>query len=115
MDSAAVASRLRLASALSILKLATLGPVFEVQVFVKFSWLAWTAQVRQILVRSRVLIHDKQDACFEVRSQFIRRLLAYLRTSRLRGDRFNIVLFLVAHDPEIEVIAEVRFSLFEFG
>lgn len=43
---------------------------------------------------------DLQDEKGEVREGFINKLVKYLQTNRLINPRFNVILFLVAHDPE---------------
>ncbi|GAA6010454.1 hypothetical protein JCM10207_001312 [Rhodosporidiobolus poonsookiae] len=89
--SAPVASRLRLAAALSLLKLTASKDAGYVRTV-----------VGQLDVLSRVI----QDPTFEVREQFVKRLVFYLRTGRLHAlvvPRFNMLLFLVAHEPEPEL------------
>lgn len=88
--SLAVSSKIRLAAALAFLKLlATQDRSYN----------------KGIIAPSRfeTLSHIAQDQTFEVRESFLRKLLAYLRHGRmLQGvaARFNMVLFLVAHEPE---------------
>ncbi|KAI5477658.1 hypothetical protein MNV49_006044 [Pseudohyphozyma bogoriensis] len=87
-----VASRLRLTASLSILKLATLEKYLP-----------------QVCSKLDVLARTTQDTCFEVRHGFLTRLLSFLRHNKLPKavPRFNMVLFLVAHDPEEELRTDV--------
>ncbi|GAA5968515.1 hypothetical protein JCM11641_007665 [Rhodosporidiobolus odoratus] len=86
-----VASRLRLAAGLAILKLlASKDPHYS----------------REIVSRLDLLARLSQDACFEVRDRFLKKLVTYLREKRLHPQvlpRLNMVLFLVAHEPEEEL------------
>lgn len=86
-----VASRIRLAVALAVLKLlASRDAYFMGAVVAKFDLFTRTAQ----------------DATFEVREAFLKKLLAYLRRDRFHPGvipRLNMVLFLVAHEPEEEL------------
>ncbi|KAG0663219.1 hypothetical protein C6P46_002808 [Rhodotorula mucilaginosa] len=88
--SLAVSSKIRLAAALAFLKLlATQDRSYNKGIIAP--------------TRFETLSHIAQDQTFEVRESFLRKLLAYLRHGRmLQGvaARFNMVLFLVAHEPE---------------
>jgi sister-chromatid-cohesion protein PDS5 len=47
-----------------------------------------------------------QDPCFEVRDHFLRKLVLYLREKRFHSavvPRLNMMLFLIAHEPEDEL------------
>ncbi|GAA5824892.1 hypothetical protein JCM11251_005384 [Rhodosporidiobolus azoricus] len=83
-----VASRLRLAAALSILKLlASQDAGF----------------IKSIVAHLDVLSRLCQDACFEVREAFLKKLVQYLREKRVHPQllpRLNMFIFLVAHEPE---------------
>ncbi|GAA5921167.1 hypothetical protein JCM3775_004123 [Rhodotorula graminis] len=89
--SPAVASRIRLAVALSILKLfASRDPYYMRVVLAKFDLFTRTAQ----------------DSAFELREAFLKKLVVYLRKDRFHPKvvaRLNMVLFLVAHEPEDEL------------
>ncbi|GAA5907023.1 hypothetical protein JCM8208_004491 [Rhodotorula glutinis] len=89
--SPAVASRIRLAVALSILKLfASRDPYYMRVVLAKFDLFTRTAQ----------------DSTFEIREAFLKKLVVYLRKDRFHPKvvgRLNMVLFLVAHEPEDEL------------
>ncbi|KPV72536.1 uncharacterized protein RHOBADRAFT_29677, partial [Rhodotorula graminis WP1] len=89
--SPAVASRIRLAVALSILKLfASRDPYYMRVVLAKFDLFTRTAQ----------------DSTFELREAFLKKLVVYLRKDRFHPKvvaRLNMVLFLVAHEPEDEL------------
>ncbi|SGY76821.1 BQ5605_C005g03519 [Microbotryum silenes-dioicae] len=87
------ASRLRLAAAHSMLKLATC-----------------TAYSGSIARSFELLARTAQDECYEVRSGFINKLLTYLRSNRISttAARYNMVLFLTAHDPEVELRLSVQ-------
>lgn len=53
--------------------------------------------------RFETLSHVAQDQTFEVRESFLKKVVTYLRHNRMmRGvaARLNMVLFLVAHEPE---------------
>lgn len=86
----AVSSKIRLAAALAFLKLlATQDRSYN----------------KGIIAPSRfeTLSHIAQDQTFEVRESFLRKVLTYLRHGRMLpgvAARFNMVLFLVAHEPE---------------
>ncbi|GAA6036323.1 hypothetical protein JCM8097_001667 [Rhodosporidiobolus ruineniae] len=86
-----VASRLRLAAALALLKLlASKDPTFT----------------KLLLLHLDQLSRLAQDACFEVRDQFLKKLMQYLRERRFLPavvPRVNMILFLVAHEPEAEL------------
>ncbi|BGP19464.1 hypothetical protein JCM10213_006284 [Rhodosporidiobolus nylandii] len=86
-----VASRLRLAAALALLKLlASLDPTYT----------------KEIVPRLDLLARLSQDACFEVREQFLTKLVSYLRERRMHPQilpRVNMILFLVAHEPEADL------------
>ncbi|KAK4699468.1 sister chromatid cohesion protein PDS5, partial [Phenoliferia sp. Uapishka_3] len=82
-----VASHLRLVSALSILKLASSD---------KF--------MREIMKKFDVLARVAQDTCYEVRSAFVNKLGTLMRNRIVKSPRFNMVFFMVAHDPELDVI-----------
>ncbi|GAA5863155.1 hypothetical protein JCM8547_002814 [Rhodosporidiobolus lusitaniae] len=83
-----VASRLRLSAALSLLKLlASNDPGY----------------IKQILDKLDLLSRLAQDATFEVREQFLKKLVHYLREGRMHAQirpRLNMVVFLVAHEPD---------------
>lgn len=52
-----------------------------------------------------------QDPCFEVRFAFVDQLTARIRSSTIKSarfTRFNMIFFLVAHDPETEIIEKAR-------
>ncbi|ORX94611.1 ARM repeat-containing protein [Basidiobolus meristosporus CBS 931.73] len=84
-------SYLRLAAAVSVLKLAR-HPVYEKMIAQSdFNWLALTAQ----------------DPCFQVRSAFVSKLIKYLGRKVLHV-RYLPILFLVAHDPEKEIRTMVK-------
>ncbi|BGP42871.1 Sister chromatid cohesion protein pds5 [Rhodotorula kratochvilovae] len=90
-----VASRVRLAVALAIIKLFASQDKHYVQA---------------ILPRLDVLARTAQDATYEVREAFLKKLVAYLRQNRFLPaavPRLNMVLFLVAHEPEEELKAHV--------
>ncbi|GAA6049962.1 hypothetical protein JCM3770_007070 [Rhodotorula araucariae] len=83
-----VASRVRLAVALAILKLFASQDKHYVQA---------------ILPRLDLLARTAQDATYEVREAFLKKLVTYLRQNRFHPGvvpRLNMVLFLVAHEPE---------------
>lgn len=109
--SATVESRLRLVAALSLLKMAT-KVSFQAAINQHFDVLARTSQVRPRPPaddRCGYLSLRIQDACFEVRSGFISRLMKYLREDRIATPaRYNMIFFLVAHDPDDELRTEVR-------
>ncbi|KAG0146246.1 hypothetical protein CROQUDRAFT_107255 [Cronartium quercuum f. sp. fusiforme G11] len=92
--SPAVAMRLRLKAAQSILKLATCK-AFSGDVDVNFELLAWMAV----------------DPSGEVREGFISKLVKYLQSQRLTNPRYNVILFLIAHDPEPEIVEMARRSI----
>jgi sister-chromatid-cohesion protein PDS5 len=74
-------------------------------------WRRWVPLIPSLQPPSLTLLVPRfQDECFEVRSGFIHKLLAYLRTNRITAPRYNMVLFLVAHDPEDELPMAVRAS-----
>ncbi|GAA5902726.1 hypothetical protein JCM6882_004051 [Rhodosporidiobolus microsporus] len=83
-----VASRLRLASALAILKLlASQDAGF----------------IKSIVPHLDILSRLCQDACFEVREHFLKKLVQYLREKRIHQQilpRVNMFVFLAAHEPE---------------
>ena len=59
-------------------------------------------ECRAILLGVGSLSSDEtQDTCFDVRSLFLSKLIKYMVARKLDA-RFNIVLFLTAHDPEKE-------------
>ncbi|BGP34804.1 Sister chromatid cohesion protein pds5 [Rhodotorula toruloides] len=86
-----VASHIRLACALAILKLVASGePTF----------------VKSVMQHLDELTRLAQDTTFEVREGFLRKLLFYLRHGRFPRivlPRFNMMLFLIAHEPEVEL------------
>ncbi|KAL8280687.1 hypothetical protein RQP46_007010 [Phenoliferia psychrophenolica] len=82
-----VASRLRLVSALCLLKLAS-SDKFTLEITKRFDVLARVAQ----------------DPCYEVRSAFVSKLTSIMRGGSLKSPRFNMIFFMVAHDPEADVI-----------
>ncbi|EGF98446.1 uncharacterized protein MELLADRAFT_69311 [Melampsora larici-populina 98AG31] len=92
--SQAVAMRLRLKAAHCILKLATCK-AFSSEIDTQFDLLAWVAA----------------DPSGEVREGFVAKLAKYLHTRRLTDPRFNVILFLVAHDPESDIIELARSSI----
>lgn len=81
----AVAARLRSQAAISLLRLASIK-AYEADVIPRFELLAWTIQ----------------DAVFQVRNAFLHKLVTYTFQQRLTNPIFNLILFLVAHDPEQE-------------
>ncbi|GAA5836905.1 hypothetical protein JCM9279_007697 [Rhodotorula babjevae] len=89
--SPSVASRIRLAVALSILKLfASRDPYY----------------MRVVLARFDLFTRTAQDSTFELREAFLKKLVVYLRKDRFHPKvvgRVNMVLFLVAHEPEYEL------------
>ncbi|MBW0491031.1 hypothetical protein O181_030746 [Austropuccinia psidii MF-1] len=89
-----VASRLRLRAAQSILKLASYQALSQ-NINSHFETLAWMSQ----------------DSCYWVRERFITKLVKYLQSRRLNNPRFNVILFLVPHDPEPEIIEIARTSI----
>ncbi|CAH7672632.1 armadillo-type protein [Phakopsora pachyrhizi] len=89
-----VASRLRLQAAQSILKLAT-----------------YTVFTREVDSHFETLAGISQDPLYQVREKFITKLVKYLQQRRLRNIRFNVILFLVAHDPEPDIIRLARISI----
>ncbi|KAK4057405.1 Sister chromatid cohesion protein pds5 [Microbotryomycetes sp. JL221] len=82
----ATSAYLRLTAASAILKLA-----------------AHQTATDSIAERFELFARTAQDECFEVRIGFINRLLSLLRTNKIVLPRYNMVLFLVAHDPEEEI------------
>ncbi|GJN93116.1 hypothetical protein Rhopal_006161-T1 [Rhodotorula paludigena] len=86
-----VASRIRLGAALSLLKLlASNDPTY----------------LKTILGKLDLLARMAQDTTFEVREGFLRKLVPLLRHTRIHPQaipRFNMILFLVAHEPEVEL------------
>ncbi|GEM10842.1 cohesin-associated protein Pds5 [Rhodotorula toruloides] len=90
-DTPPVASHIRLACALAILKLAASAePAF----------------VKSVLQHFDELTRLVQDTTFEVREGFLRKLLFYLRHGRFPRivlPRFNMMLFLIGHEPEVEL------------
>ncbi|KAI9620288.1 hypothetical protein H4Q26_013858 [Puccinia striiformis f. sp. tritici PST-130] len=91
VHSYAVASRLRLKAAESIIKLATY-PSFNKEVQTHFGKLVWVSQ----------------DTSWCVRERFYKKLARYLQTRRLVHPRFNVLMYLAAPDPvkEIKDIAQ---------
>ncbi|BGP10818.1 Sister chromatid cohesion protein pds5 [Rhodotorula toruloides] len=86
-----VASHIRLACALAILKLVASGEA---------------AFVKSVMQHLDELTRLAQDTTFEVREGFLRKLLFYLRHGRFPRivlPRFNMMLFLIAHEPEVEL------------
>lgn len=59
----------------------------------------------------RSLTWMAQDQCFQVREQFILKLTRHLGSGKLTSPMFNIISFMVAHDPEPEVLALARRSI----
>lgn len=86
--------RLRLKAAHCILKLAACK-AFSSEIDKEFDLLAWVAA----------------DPSGEVREGFVTKLAKYLHTHRLTDPRFNIIFFLVAHDPEPDIIELARSSI----
>ncbi|BGP02903.1 Sister chromatid cohesion protein pds5 [Rhodotorula toruloides] len=86
-----VASHIRLACAFAILKLVASGEA---------------AFVKSVMQHLDELTRLAQDTTFEVREGFLRKLLFYLRHGRFPRivlPRFNMMLFLIAHEPEVEL------------
>jgi sister-chromatid-cohesion protein PDS5 len=88
--SAMATARLRLQAALSILKLATVEK-YDRTITRNFQLLAWTMQ----------------DASWAVRNGFLEKLISYLYRGKLKSPRYNILLFLLAHDPDNENVDKV--------
>ncbi|GAA6062022.1 hypothetical protein JCM10212_005455 [Sporobolomyces blumeae] len=90
-----VASRIRLEASLCVLKLAaTKDGAFTRVVLKNFGLLARTAQ----------------DTCFDVRDGYLRKVLQYLRANRVHPSilpLFNMSLFLIAHEPEQDLKAQI--------
>lgn len=108
----ATAARLRLAAAYGVLKLAT-HKAFAQEVENNLTTLAWLAQVSDYCVQPHGVCADTlvQDPCYAVREGFLTKLVKYLQRRKLVNPNFNLVLFLVAHDPEKEIIQIARASL----
>ncbi|GAA5984565.1 hypothetical protein JCM10908_003401 [Rhodotorula pacifica] len=88
--SLAVSSEIRLAAALAFLKLLATQDV---------------SYNKGIIAPARLetLSHLAQDTTFEVREAFLKKLVAYLRHNRMIPSvaaRLNMILFLIAHEPE---------------
>lgn len=43
-----------------------------------------------------------QDSAFQVRSAFVHKFVVYATQRRFTNPRMNVVLFLTAHDPDVE-------------
>ncbi|OAW00054.1 hypothetical protein PTTG_07380 [Puccinia triticina 1-1 BBBD Race 1] len=86
IHSYAVAARLRLKAAESIIKLATF-PSFNKEVQKHFGKLVWISQ----------------DTSWYVRERFYRKLARYLQMRRLDHPRFNVLMYLAAPDPVKEI------------
>ncbi|GAA5863133.1 hypothetical protein JCM3774_001432 [Rhodotorula dairenensis] len=88
--SLAVSSKIRLAAALAFLK------------FLASQDLSYNKGIIAP-ARFETLSHIAQDQTFEVRESFLKKLVGYLRQNRMIprvAARLNMVLFLVAHEPE---------------
>ncbi|KAH8918667.1 ARM repeat-containing protein [Atractiella rhizophila] len=90
----AMESRLRLEAAKGLLKFAAV-PALERLLMSNFISLCMVAQ----------------DSCFELRFAFIQKLAKYFSRRRITKPHYNIILFLVAHDPEEEIIQLARNSI----
>ncbi|KAM0752186.1 ARM repeat-containing protein [Meredithblackwellia eburnea MCA 4105] len=82
-----VASRMRLVAAISILKLAV-----------------WPVYSNLIAKRLETLARVVQDPCFEVRNEVILKFKESIATGAIKVPRFSSIFFMVAHDPEPEII-----------
>ncbi|GJJ10554.1 hypothetical protein Clacol_004781 [Clathrus columnatus] len=89
-DNPKVKSRIRLIAATSLLKMAAV-PKFCERIMPHFTLLAVTLQ----------------DPCYQVRFNFLTKLVSYLSTNKT-DVRFSIAVFLTAHDPEKEVKDRAR-------
>ena len=88
-SSAQVKARLRLRAATSLLKLST-NRLFSRLITVNFPQLALMIQ----------------DQSFQVRSNFLSKLIGHLQSRQL-DPRYNMVLFMTALDPEDEIRSKV--------
>lgn len=94
-----VSARIRLAAAFGLLKLLTSSEPAYLKAIIEPS-------------RFEALSRLCQDTTFEVRDAFLRKTVAYLRAGRFVAAvtaRLNMILFLVAHEPEDE-LKELVFS-----
>lgn len=80
-----LAGRLRLESALSLLKLGT-QEAYHKLFMEYFEHFAWTLQ----------------DPAFQVRSGLVHKFIRYASQGRINNSKMNTALFLTAHDPDVE-------------
>lgn len=92
---------MRLQAATVLAQLAAL-PVYCDAIMPNFTLLAVTMQVSHHPSALRTCSNVMQDPCFQVRMGFLIKIITYLTWSHT-NPRFNVVLFLTAHDPERDV------------
>lgn len=80
-----LAGRLRLESAISLLKLGTQEVYYKL--FMEyFEHFAWTMQ----------------DPAFQVRSGLVHKFIRYASQGKIKNPKMHTALFLTAHDPDVE-------------
>jgi sister chromatid cohesion protein PDS5 len=100
-----VKARLRLQAATSLLHLASVKQ-FAVSIAPSFVLLALEMQVRFPCLSKCMLLSLCKDPCYQVRLTFVMKLVTLL-TARKLPSTYNILLFMVIHDPEADIINRV--------
>lgn len=115
---AEAASIFRLQAAFCALKLATV-PEYENLVLSGLENLAWVMQVSSSNSLISVALSAKiyflwylQDPSWDSRNRFLLKLTTLLKKNTLRHGRYNAILFLSAHDPDMRLILTVCIPTF---
>ena len=95
---------MRLQAAFALLHLSTIE-VFANAITPKFLRLAVTVQVNHVVFRIQRVLRltlSAQDSCYNVRMEFVTKLVTLLQPRKL-PPRYNVIPFLTVHDPEDDV------------